>query len=199
MHGIFRPDQVHPLPTNEVLLSTAPIQRIRTIRQMQSLRATPYALALVWLVAACPALAVSPQTPSGNATEGTHAASFVNQSADAIRTATNRGHRARAAIALCTWVRKHPQLVSDADMPILASLLAEDDDIVRREAAGALGLLGARAKPFIPQLLTALKERPCSSQPAMSADAIHVALERIGYGRMGFPCTDPARSAPEAR
>jgi hypothetical protein len=120
--------------------------------------------------------------------------SYVSKAAVAIRAENKRDPRVRTAIQLTQWVRKNPDLVSDADISILAGLLREDDDIVRGEAAGALGFLGGRAEPAVPQLLDALKERPCANQPAMSADAIHVALERIGYGPMGFPCTDPTGS-----
>lgn len=131
--------------------------------------------------------------------ETAQAPSHVRRSADIIKAATVRRKRADEAIALSYWVRKNPGEVSDADMPILVGLLKEGDDIVRREAANALGFLGARAKPFIRQLLAALKQRPCADQPAMSADAIHGALEHIGYGPMGFPCTDHERSPPQAR
>ena len=144
-------------------------------------------------------LPVSAQAVGQAPVETAQPPSHVSRSADIIKAATVRKNRADAAIALSYWVRKNPGEVSDNDMSILAGLLTEDDDIVRREAAGALGFLGTRAKPFIPQLLAALKQRPCSDQPAMSADAIHVALERVGYGLMGLPCRDHERSPPQAR
>ena len=152
------------------------------------------AFAFAAFILAFPVLAISAQAVVKDAAETTRASSHVSQAADLIRAATTRGKRVRAAITLSAWVRKNPAEVGDAEMQILAGLLAEEDDIVRREAAAALGFLGPRAKPFIPQLLSALQERPCADQPAMSADAIHVVPERIGYGPMGFPCTDPARS-----
>lgn len=146
-----------------------------------------------------PNLRVSAQAVAQASVETAQDSSHVSRSADIIKAATVRRKRADEAIALTQWVRKNPGEVRDNDMSILAGLLTEDDDIVRREAAGALGFLGTRAKPFIPQLLAALKQRPCADQPAMSADAIHAALERIGYGPMGFPCTDHERSPPQAR
>jgi len=169
----------------------------RICTQERRLRRTVLVPALLLLLA--PNLPVSAQAVGQAPVETAQAVSHVSRSADIIKAATVRRSRADAAIALSYWVRKNPGEVSDADMPILAGLLTEDDDIVRREAANALGSLGARAKPFIPQLLAALKQRPCADQPAMSADAIHGALEQIGYGPMGFPCTDHERSPPQAR
>lgn len=172
-----------------------PVERVRTRGRWSPCMM----LAPTFFLVLAPALPASAQAVGQESVETAHAPSHVSRSADIIKAATTRRDRANAAIALSYWVRKNPGEVSDADMPILAGLLTEDDDIVRREAAGALGSLGARAKPFIPQLLAALKQRPCADQPAMSADAIHVALEQIGYGPMGFPCTDHARSPPQAR
>lgn len=169
----------------------------RICAQERRLRRTVLVPALLLLLA--PNLPVSAQAVGQAPVETAQAPSHVSRSADIIKAATVRRNRADAAIALSYWVRKNPGEVSDNDMSILGGLLTEDDDIVRREAANALGSLGARAKPFIPQLLAALKQRPCADQPAMSADAIHVALEQIGYGPMGLPCRDHDRSPPQAR
>lgn len=169
----------------------------RICTRERRLRTTVLVPALLFLLA--PNLPVSAQAVGQAPVETVQAPSHVSRSADIIKAATVRRKRADEAIALTQWVRKNQGEVSDNDMSILAGLLTEDDDIVRREAAGALGFLGTRAKPFIPQLLAALKQRPCSDQPAMSADAIHVALERIGYGPMGLPCMDHERSPPQAR
>ncbi len=169
----------------------------RVCARERRLRPTVLVSALLLMLA--PNLPVSAQAVGKAPVETAQAPSHVSRSADIIKAATVRRNRADEAIALSEWVRKNPGEVSDNDMSILAGLLTEDDDIVRREAAGALGFLGTRAKPFIPQLLAALKQRPCSDQPAMSADAIHVALERVGYGPMGLPCRDHERSPPQAR
>lgn len=132
------------------------------------------------------------QSPGSHSPEAAiEGSSYVDRAANAIRAERKRDPRVNTAKQLTQWVRKNPGQVSDADIFILAGLLRDDDDIIRGEAAGSLGFLGKRAEPAIPQLLDALKERPCVSQPAMSADAIHVALERIGYGPMGFPCVGP--------
>lgn len=117
--------------------------------------------------------------------------SYVRSEAIAVKAEDRREPRARIAIQLAEWVRKNPASVADADIAILADLLREDDDIVRRSAAGALGFLGKRARSTAPQLIQALSERPCASRPALSADAIRLALERIGAGQINIPCTDP--------
>lgn len=132
------------------------------------------------------------QSPGSHSPEtAIEGSSYVDRAANAIRAERKRDPRVNTAKQLTQWVRKNPGQVSDADIFILVGLLRDDDDIIRGEAAASLGFLGKRAEPAIPQLLDALKERPCVSQPAMSADAIHVALERIGYGPMGFPCVGP--------
>jgi hypothetical protein len=88
-------------------------------------------------------------------------------------------------------VKRDPAQVTDADMSILAGLMRHEDDIVRREAAASLGFVGHRAVSASPALVQALREQLCSLQPAMAADTIRVALERIGTGPVNIPCADP--------
>jgi HEAT repeat protein len=51
-------------------------------------------------------------------------------------------------------------LVRESDISVLAGLLRDDDDIIRREAAASLGLIGHRAISAAPALVQALSERP---------------------------------------
>jgi hypothetical protein len=117
--------------------------------------------------------------------------SYVSKAAVAIWGEPKRDPRARTAIQMTQWVRRNPEQVSDADIAVLAGLLRHEDEIIRREAAGSLGFVGRRAASAAPALIEALREQPCSPQPAMPADAIRVALERIGAEPVNIPCTNP--------
>jgi len=129
----------------------------------------------------------SPQTTAMVATSG----SYVSRSAAIMQSEKSRDARAKTAVRLTQWVRRNPTLVSDSDISTLAGLLRDDDDIIRGEAAGSLGFVGPRAISAAPALIQALSERPCTRQPAQSADAMRVALERIGAEPVNIPCTDP--------
>lgn len=117
--------------------------------------------------------------------------SYVSKAAFAIWGEPKRDPRARTAIQMTQWVRRNPAQVTDADIALLAGLMRHEDEIIRREAAGSLGFVGRRAASATPALIEALREQPCSPQPAMPADAIRVALERIGAEPVNIPCTDP--------
>lgn len=117
--------------------------------------------------------------------------SYVSRAAIAIWGQPSRDPRARVAIQMTQWMRRNPDQVTDADISILAGLMRHDDDIVRREAAASLGFVGHRAVSAAPALIQALRERPCSPQPAMPADTIRVALERIDAEPVNIPCADP--------
>lgn len=116
---------------------------------------------------------------------------FVSRCVAEITSQVDRNVRARMATQLEQWVKKHSSIIQDGDIIRLADLLKEDDDVVRRSAAGALGFLGKRSASVVPQLVQALRERPCSNQPATSADTIRSALTRIGSAYENIPCTDP--------
>lgn len=117
--------------------------------------------------------------------------SYVSRAAAVIHGGTSRDIRARAAIQLTQWVRRNASQVTEADISILIGLLRDDDDIIRGEAAGSLGFIGPRAKAAAPALVRALKERPCTTQPGQSADAMRVALDRIDADPIDIPCPDP--------
>lgn len=117
--------------------------------------------------------------------------SYVSRAATVIHNATIRDVRAKTAVRLTQWVRQNPTQVSEADISILTGLLRDDDDIIRGEAAGALGFVGPRAIAAAPALMQALRERPCTTQPGQSADAMRIALVRIGATPVDIPCTDP--------
>lgn len=116
---------------------------------------------------------------------------FISHCAAEITSQVDRNVRAQMATQLEQWVKKHSSLVQGSDITRLADLLKEDDDVVRRSAAGALGFLGERSASAVPQLVQALRERPCSNQPATSADTIRSALKSIGSPYENIPCTDP--------
>lgn len=129
----------------------------------------------------------APQTTEAVATDG----SYVSRAAVIIQSEKSRDMRAKTAVRLTQWVRRNPAQVCDSDISTLTSLLRDDDDIIRGEAAGSLGFVGPRAISAAPALIQALRERPCTRQPAQSAGAMRVALERIGAEPVNVPCTDP--------
>jgi HEAT repeat protein len=74
----------------------------------------------------------------------------------------------------------HSQDVDDKTFADLVSLMDSPDDSVRAGVAAALGFLGERAKPAIPKLLEILPKVDCLNGPITSADAIRLALKRMG-------------------
>lgn len=134
--------------------------------------------------------ATAQTVPQGHA-EVVGSGSYVSRAAVAIWGEPKRDPRARTAIQMAQWVRRNSEQVSDADIAVLAGLLRHEDEIIRREPAGSLGFVGRRAASAATALIEALREQPCSPQPAMPADAIRVALERIGAEPVNIPCTDP--------
>lgn len=93
---------------------------------------------------------------------------------------------------LALWIAgPMPRTVSDGDIDAMAALMRDPDDAIRGRIAGALGKLGARAQRAVPELVQALRERPCENQPLASADAIRLAIKRIGAEVPNVPCTDP--------
>jgi hypothetical protein len=117
--------------------------------------------------------------------------SEVENSAAIIQHGKTRDVRAKEAVRLTQWIRRNPTKVSDSDITILISLLRDEDDVIRGEAAGSIGFVGHRAISAAPALLQALRERPCTKQPGASADAMRVALDRIGAAPVDVPCPDP--------
>lgn len=78
--------------------------------------------------------------------------------------------------------KMRPSDVDDKTFSDLVSLLDIPDDSVRAWIAAAIGNLGPRAKPAVPQLLKLLSEIECT--PVMgglnSEGFIRIALKRIG-------------------
>ena len=139
------------------------------------------------------------QAASTATADAVNEASYVSHEAAIIQRETVRDVRAKTAVRLAQWVRRNPTQVSDADISILIGLLRDDDDVIRGEAAGAIGFVGPRAIAAAPALVQALRERPCTTQPGQSADAMRVALVRIGAAPVNIPCTEPLGSRVEER
>lgn len=117
--------------------------------------------------------------------------SRVETAAATIQHGKTRDVRAREAVRLTQWIRRNPTEVSESDIVVLIALLRDEDDVIRGEAAGAIGFVGRRARSAAPALIRALRERPCTKQPGASADAMRVALDRIGAAPVNVPCPDP--------
>lgn len=93
----------------------------------------------------------------------------------------NSVSRSEAAGALAARLREiGPAAVSDSDMGLLCALLQSRDDALRFWGAVMIGDLGPRGKVAIPALKRALTDHPCSNKSVTSADAIRVALRKIG-------------------
>lgn len=135
------------------------------------------------------------QDPSATSTVGvqvqTGTGSYVRGGIKGITNAPSRKVKIKRAQELCQWIGRHPSEVSATDVDALTRLLTDEDDSIRIWIAGALGLLGEKAKSAVPQLQRALLERPCANTPATSASAIRLALSRIGVQPVNAPCTDP--------
>src|ERR1700754_1568041 len=68
--------------------------------------------------------------------------SEVETAAAIIQHGKTRDVRAKEAVRLTQWIRRNPKQVNDSDIAILISLLRDDDDVIRGEAAGAIGFVG---------------------------------------------------------
>jgi hypothetical protein len=119
----------------------------------------------------------------------TGADSYVKSGIRGITNAPSRKVKIERAQELCRWIGRHQDEVSAMDIDALTKLLTDEDDSIRIWTAGALGLLGKKAKSAVPQLERALLERPCANTPATSASAIRLALSRIGAQPINASCT----------
>ena len=110
--------------------------------------------------------------------------SILNQIKETIvtvRTAKTVDVRANATGHLADLARKiDPFAVDDRTFADLVSLMDSRDDVVRANVAATLGFLGGRAKPAVPKLLETLPKVDCLNGAVTSADAIRLALKRIG-------------------
>ena len=78
--------------------------------------------------------------------------------------------------------------IEDADIDVLAEMMADRDDSVRYWIATSLGYIGERAKRATPQLERALRERACDKASKTSASAIRLAYSRIGVQPPEISC-----------
>lgn len=134
---------------------------------------------------------VTPMSSTADQAASPLTASFVKSSIEDIAVAESLRAKRDKVQALNQWVVRHPNDVSTDDIDALAGLLSDPDDGVRGWIAGALGILGDKALRAAPALQRALQERPCIHQPLASADAIRLALSRMGVQPVHAPCTDP--------
>lgn len=98
-----------------------------------------------------------------------------------VRTADTVTTRTKHAAKLVPLIAKiGPEKIDDGTISNLISLLDAPDDSVRFYVAGALGILGPRAKAAVPKLLQLLPAADCLQGTLTSADAIRQALTRMG-------------------
>ncbi len=143
-------------------------------------------LSVLSLCPSCSSLAATPSTASTSALISDREAqvntdSHVKISVAGIAEADSLKLRLDRAQRLSERVNKHPDEVSLTDVDALASLLSAPDDGVRFWIAGTLGTLGVRANSAVPQLQTALQQRPCEKTPMNSASAIRLRMP-LPYG-----------------
>ena len=79
--------------------------------------------------------------------------------------------RIAAAQALCDWGQE------EAGLPVLVQGLAHSSDTVRLYAANALGEIGEKARPALPQLRAAMKDK----YPPIR-NVTKYTLQRLGEG-----------------
>jgi len=98
---------------------------------------------------------------------------------------------------------EQPRSLSSGTVDEIASLLADDLDAVRANAAAALGTIGPPAARAVPVLMRALKRaedefiRPGLRPGSFSGDQICEALQRIGTPQQDTPCQFfPGTSVP---
>jgi hypothetical protein len=88
--------------------------------------------------------------------------------------------RANAAEHLALVAREtNPMSVDDKTLADMVSLLDSPEDSVRAWVAGSLGVLGPRAKPAVPKLLSILPKSDCLHVAVSSAPFIRLAITRI--------------------
>jgi hypothetical protein len=98
-----------------------------------------------------------------------------------VRNGKSLTSRTEAAEHLATLTRRiNPHKVDETTLTEMVSLLDTQEDPVRGWVAGALGILGPRAKVAVPRLLKLLPEVDCLRGSLTSASAIRLALERMG-------------------
>lgn len=162
--------------------------RGRTVSMLLSLRRFVPTLSLL-VGLSLPPLSLAWEVPPWDGQNGVAAGeSFVQVAVKTIHTEDSRRARTKQVVELSEWVSKHSAQVSQADIDALTLLLSDDDDAVRGWTAGALGILGERARSAAPDLQNALRDRPCEYRPLMSAAAIRLALTRMGIQPAYAPC-----------
>jgi hypothetical protein len=98
-----------------------------------------------------------------------------------VQTGGSLAARTNAAKRLALLTRRiDPKEVDDPTLEKLVSLLNTNEDSVRAYVAGALGILGPRAKVAVPALLKLLPEVDCLGGALTSATFVRHALERMG-------------------
>jgi len=107
--------------------------------------------------------------------------------------------RYNAVKRLTIGLRIDSSRVSEGDVVALTSLLRDSNDLVRHQAAIALGRIGPRASSAIPALQKALSEVQCVRADNNSRFAIAIALRRIGASPAHIECIATPEYGLEAR
>jgi HEAT repeat protein len=136
-------------------------------------------------IALCAAWGLLASFPSMGADSG----SFVAIETSAIKNEPSVNARTEDARQLADQVRRSELAVSDADIELLADMLSDTDDAVRYWIAMALGYIGPRAQRAVPALEKALQEIQCVHASKTSAEAIRLALTRIGATMPHHDCS----------
>lgn len=106
-----------------------------------------------------------------------------------IRTEKSITLRTQYAEDLSDSIEKGEQKnITDADINMLADMMADKDDSVRYWIATSLGYIGPRAKHALPQLEKAYREIACVIANKTSASAIRLAIPRIGGRTPSITC-----------
>jgi PBS lyase HEAT-like repeat len=111
---------------------------------------------------------------------GANSGSLLAIETSAIRNERSVNARTEDARNLADQVRRNELAVSNADIKLLVDMLSDRDDSVRYWIAMALGYIGPRAQPAVPALEKALQEVQCVHASKTSADAMRLALTKIG-------------------
>jgi hypothetical protein len=136
-------------------------------------------------IAFCAAWGLLATLPSMGADSG----SLVATQTSAIKNEPSVSARTEDAQQLADQVRLNELAVSDADIKLLADMLSDRDDSVRYWIAMTLGYIGPRARPAVSALGKALEEIQCAHGSKTSADAIRLALTKIGATMRHHDCS----------